>query len=270
MISDGALYVGNVVHKRLRPRQHALSYRVFTLLADVDQIGVLASRLRLFSYNSFNACSIYDSDFGPGDGTPISVHARRCFESAGMATEGRRILLLAYPRVAGYAFNPMSTFFLMGDDGRLEAVNYEVSNTFSERKGYVLAAGSPDTGGVYAQACRKELFVSPFASQSGRYIFRVYPPAERVTVGVAYDDGHGPLIKTHFHGDQHVLTDLSLSRAMIRIPLMTFKVMAAIHYEALKLWLKGIPLVARHTSPRYSASFAGIRRETNSMRDVET
>lgn len=268
MISDGALYIGNVVHKRLRPRPHALSYRVFSLLVDVDRIDALAHRLKLLSYNAFNMCALYDSDFGPGDGAPIGVQARRSFSAAGLPTAGRRILLLAYPRVAGYSFNPLSVYMLVGDDGGLEAINYEVSNTFSERKGYVVAAGLPGAGGVYAQACRKELFVSPFAAQSGRYNFRIRPPGEAVTVGVAYNDGLGPLIKTHFHGEQHALSDGSLAAAMIRIPLMTFKVMAGIHYEALKLWLKGTPLVAGHTSPRYSVVYGSGPNRPEAPRDI--
>ncbi|KUO62811.1 MAG: hypothetical protein APF80_03790 [Alphaproteobacteria bacterium BRH_c36] len=257
MTSAGSIYIGNVVHKRLRPRQHALSYRVFSLLTDVDRIEALSERLRLFSYNSANLCALYDRDFGPGDGTPICMHARRSFEAAGFKTAGRRILLLAYPRVAGYAFNPLSVYFLMSECGGLVALNYEVSNTFAERKGYVVAAGAQGTGGVYAQRCRKELFVSPFAARSGRYSFRVVAPAEAITVGVAYDDGQGPLIKTHFRGTQQSLSDVALAAAMIRMPLMTLKVTGAIHYEAMKLWLKGIPLVAGHTSPRYSASYGG-------------
>jgi len=195
MINDGALYFGSVVHKRLRPRRHALSYRVFSLMADVDRLDSLASRLKLFSYNAPNVFSLYDADFGPGDGTPVHQHARRSFNAAGFDTSARQIRLLAYPRVAGYAFNPLSVYFLMSEDGGgIEALNYEVSNTFSERKGYVVAAGEHVVGGGYAQSCRKELFVSPFAGRSGRYYFRVSSPGEEVTVGVAYNDGQGPLI----------------------------------------------------------------------------
>ncbi|MBU1211522.1 MAG: DUF1365 domain-containing protein [Alphaproteobacteria bacterium] len=269
MTSEGSIYFGNVGHKRLRPRQHALSYRVFTLLTDVERLEALSRRLRLFSYNSANLCALYDRDFGPGDGTPIGRHARRSFEAAGFKTAGRRILLLAYPRVAGYAFNPLSVYFLLSESGGLVALNYEVSNTFGERKGYVVAAGAQGTGGVYAQTCRKELFVSPFAARSGRYSFRVVAPGETITVGVAYDDGQGPLLKTHFRGTQHSMSDLSLAVAMIRMPLMTLKVTGAIHYEAMKLWLKGIPLVAGHTSPRYSASYAGGVQERAAASDTE-
>jgi uncharacterized protein len=255
MIGTAAIYEGQVVHKRLRPRLHSLAYKVYALLVDVDRIENTSSMVRLFSYNKPNLCSLYDRDFGAGDGTPVAVQARRLFETGGFDTAGGRILLLAYPRNLGYAFNPLSVYFLVGRDGSLKALTHEVTNTFGERKSYVVAASEPGTGGIYAQSCRKELFVSPFAEKSGRYHFRVREPGEAVTVGVAYDDGQGPLIKTHFFGAYRPFTDRNLASLLIRLPLMTFKVTGAIHFEALKLWLKGVPLVRGHASPRYSVSY---------------
>jgi uncharacterized protein len=258
---DVAIYEGDVVHRRLRPVQHALSYRVFSLLIDVDRLKETAAKLRLFSYNKANAISLHDRDFGAGDGVSIAEQARRIFEAAGFETAGARILLLAYPRVFGYAFNPLSVYFLVGGDDRLIALNYEVSNTFSERKGYVVSAGCETAEGIYAQGCRKELFVSPFAAQSGTYHFRVRHTDDRLTVGVAYADADGPLIKTYFHGRARPLGDRLLGALLIRLPLMTLKVIGAIHYEALKLWLKGVPLVEGHSSPRFSVSyFRDVRR----------
>ncbi len=255
MTLDIAIYEGDVVHRRLRPVQHGLSYRVFSILVDVDRLVETSAKLKLFSYNKFNAVSLHDRDFGAGAGMSIGEQARRLFETAGFHTEGARILLLAYPRVFGYAFNPLSVYFLVGADSRLVAMIYEVSNTFSERKSYVVGAGQASAEGVYAHGCRKELFVSPFAAQSGTYHFRVRHTEDRLTVGVAYADAEGPLIKTYFQGRALPVDDRNLSALLIRLPLMTFKVIGAIHYEALKLWLKGVPLVRGHSSPRFSASY---------------
>ena len=266
MTLDVAVYEGDVVHRRLRPVQHALSYRVFSFLVDVDRLAETSARLKLFSYNRANAVSLYDRDFGAGDGSKIGEHARRIFRAAGYETKAARILLLAYPRVFGYAFNPLSVYFLVDAEDRLVALNYEVSNTFSERKGYVVDAGCMTPEGVYAQGCRKELFVSPFAAQNGSYHFRVKYTEDRLTVGVAYADSDGPLIKTYFCGRARPLSDRLLGSLLIRLPLMTFKVMGAIHYEALKLWLKGVPLVRGYSSPSYSVSFIkGLRRSTRRM-----
>lgn len=254
MSDAGAVYIGEVVHKRLRPTPHALAYRVFSVDVDVDRLDELDRQCRWFSYNRRNWISLYDKDFGAGDGRSLAQHARHTFASAGFETRAAEIRLLAYPRLLGYAFNPLSVFFLFAATGELAAVAYEVSNTFGERRVYVLAAGS-QTNGVYAQTCRKELFVSPFAPRQGRYLFRLAPQAETMAVGVAYSDPTGPLIKTHFRGHRAPFNDATLRALMIRMPLMTFKVITAIHYEALKLFMKRVPLVSGHRSAAYSASY---------------
>lgn len=250
------LYLGDVVHKRLRPREHALRYKVFSLLVDVDRLGEAAASCRLFAHNRFAPLSFHDSDHGPGDGTPVGPHARSLLAEAGLRQdETRRIELLSYPRVFGYVFNPLSVYFAYGTDDRLTALIYEVNNTFSERTAYVLRAGD-GASGVYAQSCAKIMFVSPFASGEGQYGFRVTPPDDDVLIAVSFRDAGGPLLKTHFKANAQPLADSEIARQLARRPLMTMKVMAAIHYEAIKLWLKGVPVVRGHVSPRYSVSYA--------------
>lgn len=251
---QAALFAGHVVHKRLRPKPHALDYRVFSLLVDVDGIDAVSRRLWLLSRNAFNLFSLYDRDHGAGDGQSVGEIARRCLADAGRPSEGRRILLLTYPRLLGYVFNPLSVFYVKAPDGKLETVIYEVSNTFGERKSYVLDAGKRHDGGVYAQSCAKEMYVSPFAAGVGGYAFRVTEPANEAVVAVLLRDTQGALIKTHFRGQRRPLTDAALLRVALSYPLMTLKIIAAIHYEALRLWLKGIPLTTRHTSPKYSST----------------
>ncbi len=259
-VSDrSAIYAGQVVHKRLRPKLHALNYRVFTLLLDVDAIDATTQRLWLLSRNRFNVFSLYDRDHGSGDGACVGTIARRCLDDAGRPSQNRQILLLTYPRLLGYVFNPLSVFYVIAPDGRFESVIYEVSNTFGERKSYVLAVGD-NHDGVYAQACAKEMYVSPFTEFKGEYAFRVTEPARHsqpgheAVVAVLLRDGDGALIKTHFRGTERPLTDASLARVALAYPLMTLKIMAAIHYEALRLWLKGIPLTTRQTSPKFSST----------------
>ena len=245
MSADATIYTGRVVHKRLRPKPHALDYRVFSLLIDVAEIGAVAGRLRLFSRNTFNVFSFYDSDHGPGDGTPVGDAVRHSLERAGRPSADRRILLLCYPRIFGYVFNPLSVFYVYAPDGALETLIYEVNNTFGERTSYVVPAGEVHDGGVYAQACAKTMYVSPFASVEGGYRFRITAPGEEALVAVLFSDAGGALIKTHFQGTREPMTDARLAGLLIRYPLLTLKVIAAIHYEALKLWLKGVPLTKR-------------------------
>ncbi len=253
MTLHSAVYVGTVVHKRLRPREHALSYRVFALLLDLDEIPALAARLRLFSSNSWNVLSFHDADHGPGDGTPIDQHIRGVLARGGYDIDGGRVSILCYPRVFGYVFNPLSVFYAFDRQGALMAIVYEVNNTFRERTSYVIGIDDPEAG-VHAQSCSKDMDVSPFASRGGNYSFRITRPDEELLLAVQLRDDAGPLIKTLFRGRREKLDDANLLGLSLRFPLLTLKVIGAIHLEAAKLWLKGIPLVQRHRSPRYSVT----------------
>ena len=250
----GILYAGTVVHKRLRPEPHALSYRVFSLLLDLDRLDELEQSVRGFSVNRANLASFHDRDHGPGDGRPLAEHVRAIMSEAGVASERLRIMALCYPRVLGYVFNPLTVYYGLDADGRPRCMVWEVNNTFSERKSYVIPVA--ETGDIGAQRCAKELFVSPFAAGRGRYQFRFTVPDRSLTVGVAFSDEAGPLIKTHFTAAGEPLTTGTLARALVRHPSLTFKVMGAIHLEAAKLWWKGVPIVRRHRSPRYSVSIS--------------
>ncbi len=247
------LYCGQVVHKRLRPCRHALAYNVFSFLIDVDRIDEAVATSPLFSRNRFNLFSLFDRDFGPGDGTPAAQHARDALAKSGISPQGLSIQLLAYPRVLGYVFNPLSVYFCFESDGKLRALIYEVSNTFGERKSYVVNAGKPH-GNFLAQSCKKELFVSPFASSHGRYSFRVQIPDRDLLVAVLLRDQDGALLKTHFRATRKPLTALTLLGILVRYPLMTLKVIAGIHWEAIRLWFRGVPVISGHRSPRYSVS----------------
>lgn len=259
MTGAGRIYSGVVVHKRLRPKPHALKYRVFSMLLDVDRIDELAASLKLFSRNRFNVLSFHDRDHGAGDGTPVGMQARAMLASAGIDVANGRIMLLSYPRMFGYVFNPLSVYYAFDADDRLQALIYEVNNTFGERKCYVVRAGDA-AGRVHAQATRKQMYVSPFAEGTGRYGFRVTVPGDDLLVGVQFHDANGPLIRTHFAGTAEDISDRSLAALLVRFPLMTLIVIVAIHYEALKLWLKGVPLSERHRSPAFSVNHIELER----------
>lgn len=259
-----AIYSGQVVHARVRPKRHKLKYRVFSLLVDLDQLPVLGRKLRLFSHNRFNLFSFHDRDHGPGDGSPLGAHIRALLTQAGLDDFGRRILLLSYPRMMGYVFNPLSVYFCFDGADRLGAVAYEVNNTFHERKTYLLAAPQGDRDGVIHQGCPKSFHVSPFNTAQGSYSFHIAPPGDGVAVGVALRDEGGPLMRAHFAGTREVLSDRALMKLALRYPLMTLKVIGGIHLEALRLWRKGVPLVRREPAPGYSVDFvaaAGTRAE---------
>jgi uncharacterized protein len=247
------IYDGQVVHKRLRPRQHAFTYRVFALALDVDEIDELAVRLRLFGRNQRRLVSFHDRDYGSGDGRSVATHIRGTLNDAGLQNACERIVFLCYPRLFGFAFNPLSVYFCYGHSGRLQAIVYEVSNTFKERTSYVIPVGPSDHRRAH-QVCAKEMYVSPFTPRAAQYGFHVTPPDDSVVVGVSLRDQDGPLLKTHFRGERIPLTDKSLAQMVASHPLMTAKVVGGIHFEAARLWFKGVPLVKRHKTGPHTIS----------------
>lgn len=264
--TSSCAYVGSVVHKRLWPKVHAFRYRVFCLALDVDEIDALASRLRLFSRNRWNVLSFHDLDHGSRDGTPAAEHARSLLARAGLEQAGARILLLCYPRLLGFVFNPLSVYFCYREPGALGAIVYEVSNTHGERRSYVIPV-TGDDGTVIAQSCGKEMYVSPFTSAGGTYDFHVLKPDAQVVVGVAFRSGEAAILKTHFRGRRRALSDSSILSLLVRHPLMTLKVVAAIHFEALRLWLKRVPVVAHHPSPAFA--FTVVKPTTRDVMHVQ-
>lgn len=247
MSAGSAIYVGAVMHRRMAPRIHALRYRVFWLLLDLDDLPALDARLRLFSHNRPNLFSLYDADHGDGSATPLRVQAERQLAAAGVDIAGGAIRLLCMPRTLGYGFNPLSVYFCHRADGALAAVIYEVHNTFGERHSYLIPADLQAR--ALRQQCRKVFYVSPFMDMEMTYEFRVQPPAERVAVAIQAAGPDGPMINASLVGAREELADRALLRLACLIPAVTMKTIAAIHWEALRLWLKGVRLRDRPAPP---------------------
>ncbi len=249
----GAIYPGTVVHTRLRPVRHRLKYRVFSLLLDCEGLDALDKCSRLFSHNRFNLVSMYDEDHG--DGSAIAPYLRSLAQKAASGGEVKRFLMLCYPRVLGYVFNPLTVYYGLDETGAVRLLIYEVSNTFGQRKTYVLPVAPHTQGETIGQRCPKELYVSPFNDVSGIYSFHLTPPGERLTVGVALSDGEGPLLKAHFRGERRPFSDAGLLRALARTGWLTLKVTLAIHFEAARLWLKGLRMVRRPPAATNSVTY---------------
>ena len=246
MTHASALYRGAVMHLRRRPKPHRLSYRVFWLLLDLAEIDDLDRRLRLFSRGRSNLLSFHDRDHGDGSGEALRSQVEALLDRAEIDIGRGAIRLLTMPRVLGYVFNPISLYYCHMTDGRLAAVVYEVTSTFGVRHAYVIPVLEEDQrAGIIRQGAAKALHVSPFLGMEMDYEFRGRAPGERLELTITGLDVEGPLITAVMRGDRRPLQDRNLLSAALAVPLLTVKVIAAIHWEALKLWLKGVPLAVQ-------------------------
>lgn len=255
-----ALYAGSVIHERTRPRRHRLRYRVFSILFDLDELENLDRKLRLFGYNRRAVMSFFDSDHGDGGRTGLRNWVEANLERAGIDIRGGDIRVLCYPRMFGFVFNPISVYFCRSADKRLAAILYEVSNTNAERHTYVIPT-LPGEGEVVRQACRKTFFVSPFIEMDCTYRFRIVAPDDKVVVAITEQDRDGTFLSAVFSGARRPLSDRTLAWALLTYPLMTLKVVAGIHLEALRLWMKGVPVVAwSPAAERFSTSVVNAQQ----------
>ncbi len=244
---NSALYVGEVRHIRLRPRNHRLRYRVFMLLLDLDELPALFARLRLLAKGRFGLTSFEAADHGQRDGGSLRDEVAARLAEAGVPAGGA-IRLLCMPRVLGHGFNPLSLYFCHRPDGSLAAILYEVTNTFGDRHSYLIAV-APGEEVVVRQEAAKRLHVSPFMDMDLTYRFTVRPPGNGVAVHIVVEDDEGPMLVAAFAGERRALTDAALLRAWLAHPLMTLKVVGAIHWEALWIWLKGVAYRRRPAPP---------------------
>ena len=237
---ESALYVGRVIHTRLRPVRHRLGYKVFSMLIDVDELGALDRGLSLFSRNRFNLFSFHDRDVAAGGGDAAG-ETRAAMAAAGVDAGGP-LKLLCYPRILGYVFNPLAVWYAHDRAGRLSAILYEVRNTFGGKHSYLIPVGTEQGGSIIRQSADKAFHVSPFMEMETRYHFRLTRPGESLAVAIRQTGAEGAILNAAFAGTRRALDDRALAAIFLAYPLMTLKVIAAIHWEALKLMARGLRL----------------------------
>ena len=243
MVKSSCIYTGQVIHKRFKPKKHFFKYNVFSLLIDLSELNELGKELRLFSYNKFNILSFYDSDHGPRDGTSLISWVKDHLNNNKINSQGIRIKLLCYPRVWGYVFNPLSIFFVYDKDSNLISILYEVKNTFDEQHTYVFKIDEKSQ--VLEHSCKKKFHVSPFIEMNCLYNFKILKPDSKLSVIINQNDDYGKLLFASQDGVKKEINNKNLVFSYMFHPLMTFKIIGAIHFEAFKLWLKGIKLVKK-------------------------
>ena len=243
MIKESFIYNGKVIHKRFKPKEHYFKYNVFSLFLDLDEINVINKKILFFSYNKFNLISFYEKDHGNRDGSSLADWVKKSLKTIGVNIENIKIKLLCYPRIFGYVFNPLSIFFVYDKKSNLIAILYEVKNTFGEQHTYVFKVN--ENNKFIKNNCEKKFFVSPFMNIDSKYYFKVLDPNEKLSVVIDQRDKDGKLLFASQDGVKSNFTSKNLIFSYLRHPLMTFKIISAIHFEALRLWIKGIKIVKK-------------------------
>lgn len=232
------LLVGQVMHRRLRPAGNTFVYPVFFVQLPLRALD--SARRGLFAVDRPGLLSFRSRDHGPRDGSPLLPWIEDILRRHGLPADGA-IVLQAFPRVLGFVFNPVSFWYCHDRAGRLVAVLAEVNNTFGGTHSYLLhESGAPLADGQALRA-RKAFHVSPFCTVTGGYRFRFRRDGAVQVARIDYHDGDGPLLLTSISGRPQGFALRAQLAALLRMPLLTFGVVARIHWQALKLWLKKVP-----------------------------
>lgn len=261
-----ALYLGKVMHCRMAPMRHRFRYRVASLLVDLDDLPVLDREMKVFSVDRTNLFSFHQTDHGPRDGSALKPWVETVFSQQGSAIDGGRVLCFSMPRVLGYVFNPLTVYWGYRADGALAGVLYEVKNTFGDQHCYFVPAEAGHVPGEpLTQSAEKSFYVSPFFDLSGGYRFRTDEPGDRLRllIRLVGPDGADRMIATHA-AERRPLTDTALAATLITHPLNTLKVIAGIHWEALRLWIKKATFHPRPEPPADPVSRGHGRRAPSS------
>ena len=237
-----SIYNGTVIHKRFKPKIHFFKYKVFSLLIDLSDLNYLNKKISFFSYNSFNLISFFDKDHGDRDGSSLIDWVKKNLIQNNINSENIKIKLLCYPRIFGYVFNPLSVFFVYDQNENLISILYEVKNTFGEQHTYIFKA---ENNTLLQHNCSKKFHVSPFIEMNCNYFFRILRPSEKISVVIDQYQFNEKILFASQDGKRVDFNSKELLKSYLKHPLMTFKIISAIHFEAFKLWIKGIKFIKK-------------------------
>ena len=240
---NSCIYNGEVSHTRFKPVRHFLKYKTFSLFIDLDEINLLDKTISIFSHNKFNVFSFHDNDHGNRDGGCLKDWVLMNIKKFNIESKITKIKILCYPRIFGYVFNPLSIFFVYNSKSSLIAILYEVKNTYGEQHTYVFKTNPNEK--TIQNSCEKKFYVSPFMDLSSKYYFKILDPQNKLSVVIDQRDKEGKLLFASQDGIRSELSSKNLILSYIKHPLMTFKIISAIHFEALRLWMKGIKLIKK-------------------------
>jgi DUF1365 family protein len=231
-----ALYRGRVRHTRLEPFRHDFEYRVYYAMFDLAELEGLARDLRLFSNGRLNLYGFDPADHGVDQIADLRPWVEATLARAGVTIEGGRVSLLTLPRVLGYVFNPISVWYCFGPKDELRAVIHEVRNTFGDRHIYVAPIEGPS---ALRHSVAKRLHVSPFNGMDQTYHFTMTVPGDHLSLAIEQTDSKGTMFRAGLRLRRVPMNDFNLLKLFLAHPLVTLHVIVGIHWQALRIWLKG-------------------------------
>ena len=249
-----SIYNGTVIHRRFKPKEHFFKYKVFSLFIDLSELDILDKKISFFSYNSFNLISFFDKDHGDRNGTSLTKWVKKNLKENKVDSENIKIKLLCYPRIFGYVFNPLSVFYVYDNNDNLVSILYEVKNTFGEQHTYIFKV---ENNNLLQHNCEKKFHVSPFIEMNCNYFFRILKPAEKISVIIDQYQTNEKILYASQDGTRVDFNSKELIKSYFKHPLMTFKIISAIHFEAFKLWAKGIKFIKKKIKIKNNITFEG-------------
>ena len=239
-----AIYEGRVLHRRHSPAVHAFGYRMAQLYLDLDELPRVFDGHALWSVDHRNLAEFRRSDYLAPHDRPLADVARDRVEQATGERPAGPVRLLAHLRYAGFVFNPVSFYYCHGVDGALHSIVAEITNTpWKQRHAYVLpVARARRAGRALHWGFDKAFHVSPFMAMQRRYDWRFTTPGDDLRVHMRVLDGDALEFDASLDLERRPLDTAGLARVLLRHPLMTARIVGAIHWEALRLWLKRVPV----------------------------
>ena len=240
---ESAIYSGTLRHRRFKPTRHEFTYPVFMTFLDIDRIPELMRVSPFASYNRFNWASFCERDHFGDPTSPLRERLRADAAAEGIRLPDGPIFLLTHLRHLGYIFNPISLFYCYSGEERLETILAEVNNTFGESHNYWLSATNQlPSSNAHVHRCPKVMHVSPFMPMKLDYRFVLPPPGERLIAQMNTLEGEHSIFDATLRLQREPWSARALHRALLRFPWVTAKVIAAIHWEALRLYCKKVPV----------------------------
>jgi DUF1365 family protein len=233
------LYECSVMHRRLSPKQHEFTYRIFLFYLDLDELSEVSSRIPFFSLNEPNVYALRNEDYFQFHSRGLRANLESFLETQGLTQKPSRIRLLTLPRFLGYTFNPISIFFCFDENERPLTSVVQVGNTFGELKPYLVPLDSAAQG--FHIRVAKNYYVSPFSPPDLAFDFRFDEPGNRLRIAIDDFQGEEKVLLSTLAGPRVELTAVNLALLTFKYPLITLKVIFLIHWEALRLWWKRIP-----------------------------